>query len=395
MWGYRVIIPQKFRKSILDELHSAHMGIVKMKSLARSYVWWPSIDKQIEQISQNCSTCAKLASNPPKSSLVTWEWPKEVWTRIHADFFGPCLGRYFFVVEDATSKWLECFEVNNITTNLTIKILRSLFARYGLPKELCTDNGPAFTSIDFQNFLSNSGIKHLTGAPYNPETNGQAESGVKILKKAILKGRSDGITDINLIVNQFLFQYRNTPHTTTGEKPSKLLIGRSLRSKFDLLLPSTENVVSEKQKSQQKYYKGKKDINFNVNDTVWVRDYRSNTPNWCEGKIIKVIGRRTYIVSVEGDLNWKRHVNQLRSNNKVKNPVPIMSQPSIVNICKQNVSQINPMSNRVVSESESSSETVLPSTSDNNNDNITVESNSDRNLRRRSKIMPPDRYQST
>lgn len=58
--------------------------------------------------------------------------------------------------------------------------------------------------------MKQSGIKHLTGAPYNPETNGQTESAVKIMKKAILKGKADGIDYINLIINRFLFQYRNT-----------------------------------------------------------------------------------------------------------------------------------------------------------------------------------------
>lgn len=150
MWGYRLIIPHKFRQEILDELNSLHMGIVKIKSMARAYVWWPNLEEQIEQISQ---TCAVFANNPPKTFLSTWDWPKEPWTRLHADFFGPIFNKNFLVIEDATSKWIECFEVNNITTNNTIKVLRELFARFGLPVKICTDNAKAFTSSEFQNFL--------------------------------------------------------------------------------------------------------------------------------------------------------------------------------------------------------------------------------------------------
>ncbi|MBV2145458.1 MAG: DDE-type integrase/transposase/recombinase, partial [Wolbachia endosymbiont of Pissodes strobi] len=226
-------------------MHSTHMGAVKMKAFARSYFWWPHLDEAIEKIAQRCKSCAVFASSPSKPSLVLWDYPDKVWSRLHADFFfffffffGPCCNRYFLVIEDATSKWLECFLVNNLSSQTVINCFRGLFSRFGIPKEVCTDNGTAFCSKDFQEFLEKYGITH-TGAPYHPEANGLAESAVKIMKKSILKANNDGVKDINFILDTFLFQYRNTPHTTTGECPAKLLLGRSLRTKFDLLLPST------------------------------------------------------------------------------------------------------------------------------------------------------------
>ncbi|GFS59161.1 transposon Tf2-6 polyprotein [Trichonephila clavipes] len=57
MYGQRVCIPRKFRKNVLEELHAGHLGIVKMKAIARSFVYWKNIDNDIEEAAKNCRLC--------------------------------------------------------------------------------------------------------------------------------------------------------------------------------------------------------------------------------------------------------------------------------------------------------------------------------------------------
>ena len=56
-WGIRVIIPRELQPKILSELHHGHPGVVRMKALARSHVWWPNMDQDVEQTARECAAC--------------------------------------------------------------------------------------------------------------------------------------------------------------------------------------------------------------------------------------------------------------------------------------------------------------------------------------------------
>ena len=113
MWGIRAVMPQKLCGRILDVLHSTHLGVVK-KALARSYVWRPKIDKQMEDIAKRCIGCVQTLSNPRKVPTHPWEWPSKPWERIHIDFTGPLLRKQFLIIVNAHSKWPEIFSMNKI-----------------------------------------------------------------------------------------------------------------------------------------------------------------------------------------------------------------------------------------------------------------------------------------
>ena len=45
LWNFRTLIPSCFREHLLRQLHSNHLGMSRMKSEARRYLWWPSLDQ--------------------------------------------------------------------------------------------------------------------------------------------------------------------------------------------------------------------------------------------------------------------------------------------------------------------------------------------------------------
>ncbi|CAH8468827.1 unnamed protein product [Schistosoma haematobium] len=104
----RVVIPPSLRKSVHEDLHSGHLGVEKMKSLARLICWWPEINADICRTANNCEKCHQLKNHPSK--WVPWPVSSEAWQRIHADYCGPFLGKYYaLVVIDSFSKWPEVF----------------------------------------------------------------------------------------------------------------------------------------------------------------------------------------------------------------------------------------------------------------------------------------------
>ena len=104
----------------LQELHEAHPGATRMKRIARTLVWWPGIDSDIEQQVKHCHMCQSQQSFPPVTPLQPWSWPTRPWSRVHVDFTGPFLNRMFLILIDAHSKWIKAYPLPSITAPTTI-----------------------------------------------------------------------------------------------------------------------------------------------------------------------------------------------------------------------------------------------------------------------------------
>lgn len=145
--------------------------------------------------------------------------------------------------------------MSNTSSENTIEKLRECFARFGLPCTIFSDNGRQFDSEEFANFCKNNNINHKTSAPYQLSTNGLAENAVGSFKRGILKALADNKEVLTTItpINRYLATYRNAPHVSTGESPSKLMFGREIRMRLSLLNKSEREIA---RKRQMKYFKG-------------------------------------------------------------------------------------------------------------------------------------------
>nr|XP_037273014.1 uncharacterized protein K02A2.6-like [Rhipicephalus microplus] len=162
--GSRVVIPSALQQEVLRLLHEGHPGMTKMKAIARSHVWWSSLDEDITAAVRQCQICQEHQRVARPVAMTPWPFPDRPWSRLHIDFAGPLKNRYLLIVIDAFSKWIEAVPISTPSAEATIPCLRVMFATHGLPDVVVSDNGPAFVSEEFKLFLHRNGIKQRLGA---------------------------------------------------------------------------------------------------------------------------------------------------------------------------------------------------------------------------------------
>ncbi|XP_062373903.1 uncharacterized protein K02A2.6-like [Sardina pilchardus] len=242
--GLCTVVPSALRARVLAMAHEGHLGIVRLKQRCRDLVWWPGIDRDIETLVRDCTACllsGKTRAPGPPPPMQPLNWPSHPWEHLQLDVCGELHGvphhqRFLVVIYDLHSKWPEVAPVGSVTAKVLIDILDSLFARWGLPKKITTDNGPQMVSHELCTYLKEKGIQHIRTAYYNPSANGGVERLNQSLKNGIRAHLAQGCT-FHASLLQTLLHYRATPHATTGASPASLMLGRELQLPLDRLRP--------------------------------------------------------------------------------------------------------------------------------------------------------------
>ena len=205
----------------------------------------------------------------------------------------------------------------NTTAAKTVEVLTDIFATHGFPVTLVSDNGPPFTSEEFQRYLASRGIHHRLTPPYHPASNGQAESLVRTFKAFLKKYTGPKATT----VAQFLGKYRTTPCVTTGRAPAELLLGRLPRTKLSLIKPNM-------QARMQKETATTVSRSFVTGQPVIVRDLRPTaSEKWQRAVITSRGGPLTYSVRLPDGRVRLAHVDHLLADGSARAPVADAASP--------------------------------------------------------------------
>ncbi|XP_046397440.1 uncharacterized protein K02A2.6-like [Ischnura elegans] len=299
----RAVIPKSLQAQILKELHMSHLGVTKMKQLARRYVYWEGLDKDIERLVKSCEPCAKVRHSPPKAPIHHWNQPDENWERVHIDFAGPFDGQFFLMCVDARSKWAEVRMIRDAPSSATtIATLEGIFSVHGYPSVMASDNASIFRSEEFLKYCKERGIFQKFSAPNHPATNGLAERSIQTLKRRLIAAADDP-TPLTTKLRDIMFRYRATP-LASGRTPAELYLKRRIRTRLDALLPNCKVFVPTK-------HTNSRIRSLQLGERVQVKIYAGIHHSWQFGTVLKKLGNCHYIVKLDNGRIIKRHINQL------------------------------------------------------------------------------------
>ena len=294
--GSRIIIPSALRRDMLNKLHEPHLGIVKTKQRARSVIFWPNMNQDIERLIEKCDICNKHRKANPHQPLIPHDIPELPWSKVGADLFQFKNNEYLLCV-DYYSKYPEIVLLPDMSSATTISAFKSVFARHGIPSELFTDNGPQFANSNFKKFASDWEFTHSTSSPRYPRSNGQAERCVQTVKNLLRKAEDSG-NDVYIA----LLEYRASPLDGVGLSPSQLLMNRQLRTKLptapELLKPlpiPSQKAQLDKRQEAQKYYHDKHAVVLpEIEKDEIVRMRNPNTAKWEPAIVQEDLGNRSF-----------------------------------------------------------------------------------------------------
>ena len=323
LWGGRLVVPGSERGKVLQLLHEGHFGESHMKSFSRMYVWWPGIDNDVVRVARTCRVCQALRGPAPPVPLSPWKWPERPWDRVHIDYFGPYEGRNCLILIDAHSKWIEVMPVTRTTAAVTIEHLRQLFATFGIPRYLVSDNAACFVCPEFKLFCDMNNITHLTSPPRSPKSNGLVERAVQTVKAGLQKQKGASFATR---LSRFLFRYRSMPTRSTGVAPAELLLGRRPRTHWDSLMPDLAASVEKKQQAMAVTANlQRRSRHFVVGDRVYVTEISqlsgANGCRWLPGTVVAVEGFKVSVRLEDGRV-VVRHADKVRPDLGDKEATP-------------------------------------------------------------------------
>lgn len=334
-YGSRLVVPSACRSELVESLHAGHQGVTKTLQRARSSVFWPGLRKRLEEKCLSCEACVTVERSHTKEPLISMpvsEFPFEV---VGIDPF-EIEGKHYLAVVDYLTKWPVVKQLSVVQSDSIIHALGEVFAEFGIPRRLISDNGPQLTSRKFSEFLRSKGVVHATSSPLHASGNGQAERCIGTLKSMMKKVLKSGGE-----YWEGLLAIRNTPVDEGMPSPAQLLQGRKLRDGvpeqsecyqvqgYDL--KELRQKLGERQSKQKHYHDNHSGVDksvLQVGESVCFRTARSS---WISGRIVAVLGDRSYSIESGGSVYRRNRIDirpTLRPVEQRIVPTPVVPTPA-------------------------------------------------------------------
>jgi hypothetical protein len=236
----RRCIPEEDVFDILRACHTEPCGghfaaqRTAQKILTAGY-FWPTLHKDCKRYVQHCDQCQRMgrptrSDEMPLHPQLSIE-PFEKWG---LDFVGPINPpsknkEYILVCTDYVTKWVEVVALKHARDTKVADFLYSeIFTRFGVPREITTDQGPQFTSDLIAALVKEYEIRHRKSSPYHPQANGQVEVTNRELENILTKTVALHKRDWATRLPEAVWAYRTTWKTTTGLTPYELVYGKKV-----------------------------------------------------------------------------------------------------------------------------------------------------------------------
>ena len=340
MKNSKVLIPESLKQKYLKQIHQGHQGIEACRSRAREFVFWVNINSDLKEMVEKCYICQSQQNSTTSVQKYVSEVPPHPWHTLGSDLF--YFQRIdFLVVVDYFSKYLIVRKIPSSTSSAVIKELGMIFSEFGNPLVFRSDNGPCYSSQEFKIFMQNWLVEHRTSSPHYPQSNGLAESMVKVSKNLIEKAIKQ-----DLPWNRLLLDYRCTPISSEIPSPAEILFGRKFRSSISILPSKVLNDRISKQreliaKKEGKFYASTQDFQdrikalpFEAGQNVWLQNSDSRK---FEEAVIREKCREpnSYMVEIPATGQcFRRNSNFIKPRQTDKNsvstdPLPTTGLPEI------------------------------------------------------------------
>ena len=248
---WKLVLPDSLKTEVLKQLHDSpaagHLGFRKTTERVKARFYWCGLRRDVESWCVRCDLCAsrKKPSKTPRAPMKSYN-VRAPMERIAIDVMGPLPAtdrdnKYILVISDYFTKWTESYPMPNQEAETVANVVvREFISRFGVPRQLHTDQGRNFESKLFQEMCRIMEIDKTRTTPLRPQSDGMVERFNRTLEAMLSKFVDGDQKNWDLYLPLLMMAYRSSVHESTGFSPNEMMLGREVLLPLDLVIGQAE-----------------------------------------------------------------------------------------------------------------------------------------------------------